>query len=237
MHETTNEERLAVLARIHEVGISPGRGLSDMTDDVRAFHLLFGHPAPLKPEMQSVVLVERRAGWIRSECTELEEAKTLEGQADAYIDIIYFAVGGLVELGLKFTHRLWRLVQGANLAKVWPDGSVRKNAVGKVTKPDGWVAPDDAIAAAIAEELHGTVAPDAQGTAIAAVGNAAVERLTLAFGGHVNVLLFCINEDGYVASTSNMDMADQRDFLRYLTQSLAAGSVTIDNAPSTETKQ
>lgn len=237
MPETTNEERLAVVQRMNEVGISPGSGLSDLTDDVRAFHLLFDHPAPTVPTMQSPALVERRAKWLRSEIIELEDATTLEQQADAYIDIIYFAVGGLVELGLKFTHRLWRLVQGANIAKIWPDGSIRKNEVGKVIKPDGWISPDDAIAFAIGEEAHGTAkAEKAQSDVLNTLGNDVVQRLTLSFGGHVNILLFAINSDGYVASTSNMDLGDQRDFLRYITQSLATGAVTIEHQPA-ETKQ
>lgn len=233
--EVSNAERLERLAEVHRMGVSPGSALNHLTDDVRLFHILFGHPAPLKPELQSRELVERRSKWIRSECDELEAAATVKEQADAYLDVIYFAIGGLVELGIKFTHRLWRLVQGANLAKVWPDGSVRKDENGKVIKPEGWVAPDEQIEFHIGEELHGTAQTEAeQANVLNVLGDEVVQRLTLATGGHVNMLLFAINEQGFVASTSNMDMENQRDFLRFITQSLAAGTVLVEHEELTK---
>lgn len=233
--EYTNEQRLETLNAVHAAGVSPSSALSHLTQDVRLFHLLFGHPAPLKPEVQPPELVERRAKWIRSEVTELEEATTVYEQADAYLDIIYFAVGGLVELGIKFTHRLWRLVQSANLAKIWPDGSIRKNEAGKVQKPDGWTAPDAAIAMAIDEEVHGIAGGELSvSSLINSVGDEVVQRLSLATGGHVHVLLFAIGEDGLVQSTSNLDLANQRDFLRYVNQSLNAGDVLVEHEEVTK---
>lgn len=235
MNDVTNEERLAHLAEVQKVGVSPGSALNHLSDDVRLFHILFGHPAPLKPGKQSPDLVTRRAKWIRSEVIELETAETITEQADAYLDIIYFAIGGIVELGLKFPQRLWRLVQGANLAKIWPDGSVQKDEAGKVVKPEGWEAPDEAIANAIQEELHGNAKTDAeQANVLNVLGDEVVQRLTLATGGHVNMLMFAINEQGFVASTSNMDMENQRDFLRFINQSLAAGTVLVEHEKLTK---
>lgn len=235
--EPTPEERLNTLAAIEQVGVSPSNALNHLTEDVKLFHMLFGHPAPRTPQMQTPELVERRAKWIRSEVKELEDATTIYEQADAYLDVIYFACGGLVELGLKFTHRLWRLVQAANLNKIWPDGTVRKSEVGKVIKPDGWVAPDAAIASAIDEELRGAVADDQQTPAISQIGDEVVERLSILSGGHVRIMLFAVNEEGFVASTSNMVLDDQRDFLRYIHQSLASGDVTLVQDTEGMTKQ
>lgn len=238
--EPTNEERLATLATLAQTGVSPGGALNDLTDDVRLFHTMFGHPAPAKPELQTVAFVERRRRWIESECVELSDATTVADQADAYIDIIYFAVGGLVELGIKFTHRLWRLVQTANLAKVWPDGSVRKNEVGKVQKPDGWVAPDAAIAAAIQQEIDGSDAPEAEGLGtdlLSHVTGTVVERLSIAKGQNMNVLLIAVSEDGFVSSASNMVLENQRSLLRHIVQSFSTGAVMVETPPEGETVQ
>ena len=90
-------------------------------EDVRAFHLAFGYPAPEAPELLHAELVERRAAWIEEEAEELREATSVAEQADAFIDIIYFALGGLVDLGAR-PERLWDIVQNANMAKLWPDG-------------------------------------------------------------------------------------------------------------------
>lgn len=239
--EPTNEERLATLATLAVSGVSPGGALNDLTDDVRLFHTMFGHPAPKKPELQTVAFVERRRRWIESECVELSDATTVADQADAYLDIIYFAVGGLVELGIKFTHRLWRLVQTANLAKVWSDGSVRKNEVGKVQKPDGWVAPDAAIAAAIQQEIDGgseTGPEEAVGTDLLShVTGTVVERLSIAKGQNMSVLLLAVSEDGYVSSASNMDLDNQRSLLRHIVQSFATGAVLVEAPSAGETVQ
>jgi predicted HAD superfamily Cof-like phosphohydrolase len=95
----------------------------------------------------------KRANWIRSECEELEAATTLVDQADAFIDIIYFAIGGLVELGLRWPQRLWNIVQGANMAKLWPDGKPRYHPDSKVMKPPGWKAPEPQLEAEVAHQI------------------------------------------------------------------------------------
>lgn len=119
--------------------------------DVRDFHKTFGHPAPSLPQMQPAERADARGKWIESEVAELREAATLAEQADAYIDIAYFAIGGLVELGVV-PHRLWCLVHEANMAKRHPDGTVKRREDGKIIKPEGWVAPDKAIAEEIARQ-------------------------------------------------------------------------------------
>ena len=57
------------------------------------------------------------------------------------IDLIYFALGTLVEMGLE-ADELFDIVQKADMAKRWPDGKPRYNPKdGKVIKPDGWEDP------------------------------------------------------------------------------------------------
>lgn len=128
--------------------------MNNMFYDVRAFHVMFGHRAPGMPTMQTEELIERRARWIESEVRELRDATNIAEQVDAYVDVIYFAMGGIVECGV-LPGKIWELVHGANMAKVWPDGSVKKDSNGKVIKPTGWVAPDAAIAAEVERQANG----------------------------------------------------------------------------------
>ncbi len=97
--------------------------------------------------------VERRAAWIEEEAQELREAITIEAQADAFIDAIYFAVGGLVNLACG------RRPSGtSSRTPTWPSsgrtvGRVTARATGKVIKPDGWEDPGPKLAAEIRRQL------------------------------------------------------------------------------------
>ena len=129
-------------------------------EDVRAFHLAFGHSAPEAPELLHADIVAKRAAWIEEEAEELREAGTIAEQADAFIDIIYFALGGLVNLGVR-PERLWDIVQSANMAKLWPDGAPRyRPGDGKVVKPEGWKDPGPLLDAEIdRQRREGALAP------------------------------------------------------------------------------
>ena len=121
--------------------------------DVRAFHLAFSHPAPDTPTLMDPDMANRRAAWIEEEAQELREATTIEDQADAFIDVIYFALGGLVNLGVQ-PGPLWDIVQAANMAKLWPDGRPRhREGDGKVVKPDGWQDPGPKLAAEVLRQM------------------------------------------------------------------------------------
>ncbi|MHB8283209.1 MAG: pyrophosphohydrolase domain-containing protein [Caulobacteraceae bacterium] len=124
--------------------------------DVLEFHRAFGHPAPDRPQIQPDELVQKRAGWIEEEVEELKSAETLHDQADAYIDILYFAHGGLVELGLD-PSPLWAIVQAANMAKLGPDGTPLYHPDGKVRKPEGWIAPDAALEEEIKRQIDTSI--------------------------------------------------------------------------------
>lgn len=119
------------------------RSINPAFFEVRRFHQVMEQPHPDVPTMQPTELVERRMAWVDSEQEELREARTVEDQADAYLDILYFALGGLVELGVV-PGPLFDLAHAANMNKVWEDGKPRKRADGKIIKPDGWVDPTPA---------------------------------------------------------------------------------------------
>lgn len=136
----------------------PLHGISEAYADVFRFNKTFGHPYSKTPVLQPVDRVNARSEWIIEEVVELGEAKTIYEQADAYLDIMYFAVGGLVEMGIDPAH-IWPLVQAANMAKQFPDGSVQRREDGKIMKPPGWTAPDEAIAETINSLIEGPRLP------------------------------------------------------------------------------
>lgn len=126
-------------------------------NDVHDFHRIFDHPANFRPTVQPDNRKQARADWIAEETQELRDSTTVEDQADAYIDIIYFAIGGMVEIGVD-PQPLWGIVHRANMAKVQPDGSVKRRDDGKIIKPIGWTAPDEAQRVEIARQRNFGVA-------------------------------------------------------------------------------
>ena len=115
---------------------------------VKAFHEAFGHPIAATPTAMSQGRVLKRAEWMKEELDEFvtaeHEADPLVSQADAMIDLIYFALGTLVEMGVP-PERMFELVQQANMAKLWPDGKPRFRGDGKIIKPVGWQGPEQGI--------------------------------------------------------------------------------------------
>lgn len=149
----TMNELIAELMDHREAAQSqPKHGIGSMYEDVHAFHAAFGHPAHRSPVLQTDDRVNARRDWIAEEVDELGDALTIVDQADAYIDIIYFAIGGLVEIGVDPTN-LWDIVHRANMAKVQPDGSVQRRPDGKIIKPEGWQAPEPQLVAEIERQV------------------------------------------------------------------------------------
>ena len=116
-------------------------------NDVREFHEKFGHPVAPQPRMVERGRALSRGKWMNEEVAEFLVAQDIYEQADAMIDLIYFALGTLVEMGLE-ADELFDIVQKANMAKLWPDGKPHYNPKdGKVIKPDGWEDPAPKIKA------------------------------------------------------------------------------------------
>lgn len=120
------------------------KGLDDAYEKVRAFHADFSLPVASHPDRLSASRVDARVNWMREELSELLSAHDLEEQVDAVSDLMYLALGCLVEMGVQpgvpFT-----AVHRTNLEKRWPDGTIRVNAEGKLLKPPGWIGPERAI--------------------------------------------------------------------------------------------
>ena len=122
-------------------------------EEVKEFHTAFGHPHSDVPVSMTSDRAKKRYAWILEEINEFLDAVKAEDiveQADAMIDTIYFALGTLVEMGVQ-PDELFRIVQHANMSKLWADGKPHYNEMGKVIKPDGWENPHPKLQKAIAE--------------------------------------------------------------------------------------
>lgn len=118
-------------------------------NDVREFHRKFGHPVAEQPVMIAKKRALSRAKWMNEEVAEFLVAEDIYEQADAMIDLMYFALGTMVEMGLE-ADTLFDIVQQANMAKLWPDGKPHYNPKdNKVIKPEGWEDPAPKIKAYI----------------------------------------------------------------------------------------
>jgi len=110
-------------------------------EEVRQFQLKFGflqhqHPVHVKRHR----LLER-VDCMAEELLEFRQAvdtQDLEGQADALIDLVYFAKGTAVMLGLPW-EPLWRDVHRANLTK--ERGVTKRGHAYDTVKPPGWQGP------------------------------------------------------------------------------------------------
>lgn len=118
---------------------------------VKEFHQKFGHPVSSSPVSLTVERAKKRYTWMMEEINEFLEAakqQDIVEQADAMIDTIYFALGTLVEMGIK-PDKLFNIVQEANMSKLWSDGKPHYNEMGKTIKPSTWVDPHPKLEEAI----------------------------------------------------------------------------------------
>jgi len=113
-------------------------------EDVKLFHETFRSPVGESPRMLKGERAMARADWMHEEIDEFLEAGDKYEQADAMIDLIYFALGTMVEMGIP-PQELFDVVQKANMSKLWPDGRPHFREDGKVVKPEGWQHPETMI--------------------------------------------------------------------------------------------
>ena len=125
--------------------------LNEAYEMVMEFHRCFGAPYRDTPTLLDPQRVVNRANWMQEEVDEFRAAETLPQQADAMIDLIYFALGSLVEMGVK-PAELFRIVHEANMTKLWPDGQPHYGVDGKVIKHHGWKDPDPRLRKELEEQ-------------------------------------------------------------------------------------
>lgn len=107
---------------------------------VRDFQIRFNHPYEDSPKLLYEDRVGKRYNWMLEEIDEFKEAKDIYEQADAMIDLMYFALGTLVEMGIE-PDNIFEIVHKANMDKLWEDGKPHYNEDGKTIKPAGWQDP------------------------------------------------------------------------------------------------
>lgn len=76
---------------------------------------------------------------LEEELQEFKDATEISEQADALIDLIYFALGELHQAGID-TQRVWDEVHKANMNKIV--GITKRGHMNDAKKPDDWKAPD-----------------------------------------------------------------------------------------------
>mgnify|MGYP004535226895 CR=1 FL=1 len=114
---------------------------------VKIFHEKFNHPTAEHPRSMEIMRAQKRYKWMKEEIDEFMEAveaHDIVEQADAMIDVMYFALGTLVEMGIK-PDALFYIVQDANMSKLWEDGLPHYNSDGKTIKPSNWEDPHDKL--------------------------------------------------------------------------------------------
>ena len=111
---------------------------------VREFQSKFGHPVGHEPHFMDADRALKRYHWMLEEINEFLEADEVVEQADAMIDLMYFALGTLVEMGIK-PDALFEIVHAANMSKLWADGKPHYNPEGKTIKPSTWQDPHEKL--------------------------------------------------------------------------------------------
>ena len=126
-------------------------------EKVKQYHEVFGHRSPPAPTPLPQDRIIHRAGFMAEELAEFLKASPddLVAQSDALIDLIYFALGTFVEMGVD-PSSLFDAVHQANMDKLW-DGEPKYNPEnGKTLKPPGWVGPEEHLKALIDAQIAET---------------------------------------------------------------------------------
>jgi predicted HAD superfamily Cof-like phosphohydrolase len=127
--------------------------LDDPYNKVREFHIAFNHQCPEKPVLLNGERAAKRHSWMAEELEEFRQANSIHDQADAMVDLIYFALGTLVEMGVR-PGPLFDIVHNANMKKLWPDGKVHYAPDGKVVKHPSWMPPEPQLMEEIQRQLR-----------------------------------------------------------------------------------
>lgn len=111
---------------------------------VRDFHEALGEPAPTRPVVLGADRLALRVEWMIGELRELRSSTTMVDQVDALCDLIYFALGSLVEMGIP-PGEPFSFVHDANMLKCDVLAMSRFDAAGRLKKPKDWIGPEERI--------------------------------------------------------------------------------------------
>jgi len=103
---------------------------------------LIGLPIPEQPSRLDPERKKWADGALSEELVEFREADNLEDEVDALLDLSYFALGRVIEMGVV-PGAAFEEVHAANMAKVRGELSKRPNSKGfDAIKPEGWQPPN-----------------------------------------------------------------------------------------------
>jgi len=103
---------------------------------------VLGLPIPDAPTRLDPERKKWASGALSEELTEFMDAETLEDEVDALLDLMYFAGGRIIEMGV-LPGASFEEVHLANMAKERGELSKRPHSKGfDAIKPEGWTAPD-----------------------------------------------------------------------------------------------
>lgn len=108
---------------------------------VQQFQNAAGQPVRNTPQILSKERQAIRYEWLSNELDEFVKSNTIYDQADSIIDLIYYAIGTLVEMGVE-PDELFNLIHSNNMKKL---SSPIFDTNGRVLKPKGWQHPDEEI--------------------------------------------------------------------------------------------
>ena len=108
---------------------------------VKLFQSQAKQPVSDKPTFLPQDRVSIRYNWMKEELGEFLEAQNIYEQVDSIMDLLYYALGTLVELGVE-PDELFIMLHEWNLKKL---DKIRFDENGKVLKPEGWRHPDKEI--------------------------------------------------------------------------------------------
>lgn len=122
-------------------------------NQVKHFHQEGKHPIGHQPHMLDHDRLIKRIIWMEEEIHELTNAQTVVDQTDALLDLMYFALGTFVEMGIK-PAQLFDIVHSANMTKV--QNYILKKDDTKIGKPEGWVRPEEKLEQLIQQQADST---------------------------------------------------------------------------------
>jgi predicted HAD superfamily Cof-like phosphohydrolase len=125
-----------------------------MFDDIKEFHTkVLQLEPPTDVTMMDMDFMLERMRFMMEELEEFIEAGhkgDMVGVADALADVVYVALGTAWFMNLPM-EQIWQVVHSANMKKV--RGTTKRGNKIDAQKPDGWVGPEQAIAALILRRI------------------------------------------------------------------------------------
>lgn len=103
---------------------------------------VLGLPIPVEPSRLDPVRKRWASAAMHEELAEFLQADELEDELDALLDLVYFALGRVVEMGI-LPGPAFEAVHQANMTKRRGELSKRPGSLGyDAVKPEGWEPPD-----------------------------------------------------------------------------------------------